>query len=935
RQAGIHFTPKQLFQHQTVQGLAVVARVGEQGGVQIDQGPVTGQALLLPIQQWFFEQDIPDRHHWNQSLLLTPGQRLEASVLEQALQALVAHHDALRLGFAQQDDGRWEAAYRTAGPAAPLLWQVELEGEQALPGLCENAQASLDLAQGPLLRAVLANLPDGSQRLLLAVHHLVVDGVSWRILLQDLQTAHGQLSTGQAVALAAKTSAGKAWAERIQGYANGDAQAELSLWREQLAGASSLLPCDNAQGSLQNRHAERAQTRLGADLTRKLLQQAPTAYRTQVNDLLLTALARVIARWTADEQVHIQLEGHGREDLFEDVDLTRTVGWFTSLYPVKLTVRPSVAESIKRVKEQLRTIPNKGIGFGALRYLGSEETRQALAQLPVPRITFNYLGQFDGSFAPASGAGETSALFTPAPESSGANQSPRAELGNWLSINGQVYNGELNLGWTFSRDMFAPATIQRLADDYAAELTALVAHCVDEQAQGVTPSDFPLAALDQAQLDSLSVPAGEIEDIYPLSPMQQGMLFHALYERQAGHYINQMRVDVEGLDSQRFHQAWQQAVARHDVLRASFVTRFEQPLQVIRRAVRLPFVHEDWSSQPDLAQRLDAWAIADRQAGFDLHDDPLLRIAIIRTGPDTHHVIYTSHHILMDGWSNSQLLGEVLQRYAGQAPAQTAGKYREHIQWLDRQDRQASEAFWRQQLQPVEHPTRLANALRNGNAVTTPGQGDHYHVLDATRTLALSEFARQQRVTVNTLVQAAWLLLLQRYTGQDCVTFGATVSGRPADLEGVEQQLGLFINTLPVIASPRAEQSVAAWIDQVQQLNLALREHEHTPLYDIQRWAGGAAEGLFDTLLVFENYPVSEALQKGAPAGLVFAQVKNQEQTNYPMTLALGLGATLSMHFSYARAQFDDANVRQIAVHFDHLLAGLIADGQRCVGAVP
>ncbi|WP_277965037.1 amino acid adenylation domain-containing protein, partial [Pseudomonas sp. RIT-To-2] len=215
------------------------------------------------------------------------------------------------------------------------------------------------------------------------------------------------------------------------------------------------------------------------------------------------------------------------------------------------------------------------------------------------------------------------------------------------------------------------------------------------------------------------------------------------------------------------------------------------------------------------------------------------------------------------------------------------------------------------------------------------GHGDHYQVLDAAPTQALADFARQQRVTVNTLVQAAWLLLLQRYTGQACVTFGATVSGRPAELAGVEQQLGLFINTLPVIASPRAEQPVGDWLEQVQQLNLALREHEHTPLYEIQRWAGGAAEGLFDTLLVFENYPVSEALQQGAPAGLVFSGAQNQEQTNYPLTLAVGLGATLSVHYSYDCAHFTAASVQQLAGQFGRLLAALVEDARAPVGELP
>ena len=924
RQAGIHFSPKQLFQHQTVQGLATVATRGELAR-QIDQGPVTGPALLLPIHQYFFDAPIPQRHYWNQALLLTPGQALQVPLLEQALHALVAQHDALRLTYTEQAGGGWSATYSAADTAQPLLWLAQPADEPALQAVCEQAQRSLDLSDGPLLRAVLATMADGSQRLLLAIHHLVVDGVSWRILLEDLQTAYTQLAAGQALRLPAKTSSTQAWAQRLQTHA-GNLQAELAYWTGELGGTRAELPCDNPQGSLQGVHGAHAQTCLDQATTRQLLQQAPAAYRTQVNDLLLTALARVIARWTERDDVLIQLEGHGREDLFDDLDLTRTVGWFTSMFPVKLSPSASLDGSIKRIKEQLRAVPDKGLGFGALRYLGDAQAREALAALPVPRITFNYLGQFDGSFADAQGE---VAFFTPALEHAGATQCAEAPLGNWLSINGQVYGGELKLGWGYSREMFRDETIQALADDYARELTALVAHCTQAEHHGATPSDFPLAGLNQAQLDSLPIALQAVEDIYPLSPMQQGMLFHTLYEQAAGNYINQMRVEVTGLDVARFKQAWQQAVDRHEVLRASFVTAFEQPLQVIRKQVELPFDELDWREHASLPERLDNWAAADLQRGFDLQHEALLRLTVVRTAAYSYHLIYTSHHILMDGWSNSQLLGEVLQRYAGQAGTPATGRYRDYIEWLARQDKPRTAAFWQQQVQELNEPTRLAQAIRSDKALLGRGHGDHYQVLDRRATQGLSEFARQQRVTVNTLVQAAWLLLLQRYSGQACVSFGATVSGRPTDLAGVEAQLGLFINTLPLVAKPLPEQPVGQWLEQLQAQNLALREHEHSPLNEIQRWAGAGGEGLFDTLLVFENYPVSEALQQGAPAGLVFGNVDTHEQTNYPLTLAIGLGEELSVHYAYDQAQFSRHSVEQIARHFANLLHAIVQDPQR------
>ncbi|WP_407310820.1 amino acid adenylation domain-containing protein [Pseudomonas sp. nanlin1] len=923
RQAGIHFTPRDLFQHQTVQGLASVARRDD--ARPIEQAPVTGATRLLPVQQWFFQQPIASRAHWNQSVLLKPAQALDAAALERALNGLVAHHDGLRLAFTPGVD-TWAATYRPAQADADLLWQARLQGADELHALGDEAQRSLRLEQGPLLRAVLATFADGSQRLLLAIHHLVVDGVSWRILLEDLHTAYQQTLQGQLVRLPSKTSSSQVWAEQLsQAAHSGRFAAQLPYWQTQLQDAEVALACRDAAGSQLNRDLVSVRCSLSQAQTQRLLQQAPAAYRTQVNDLLLTALARVMSRHNGHADTLIQLEGHGREELFDDIDLTRTVGWFTSVFPVRLSAGEAPGAAIKAVKEQLRSIPDKGLGFGALRYLGPAETQQVLAGLPTPRITFNYLGQFDGSFSDDAEA----ALWRPAPERAGDEQDAQAPLPNWLVINGQVYNGQLNLGWSFSREVFDMAAMQALADAYVEELMGLIEHCCQAQNRGLTPSDFPLASLSQAQLDSLPVPVAAIEDVYPLSAMQQGMLFHTLYAPQPGHYLNQLQVAIDGLDVERFRAAWQAALDAHEVLRSGFVWQgLDQPLQIVWRQVRLPLQVHDWRGRSNLDEALQQLAEQQRQQGLDLVQAPLLNLQVVRVDEQQHQLIFTCHHLLMDGWSNSQLLGEVLTRYGGQAVPRPLSRYCDYIAWLHGRDAAASEAFWRAQTAQLAAPTLLAQAL----PAECPGNGfgNHYLRLEPGQTLALGEFARQQRVTVNTLVQAAWLLVLQRYTGQPSVAFGATVAGRPAELRGAEQQIGLFINTLPVIAEPSPQLRVSQWLQQVQGKNLVVREHEHSALFEIQRWAGVAA--LFDTLLVFENYPVAQALQQAAPPGLSFGPVHSHELTNYPLTLAVGLGERLTVHYSYAREHFDEVAIQALSEHFQQLLLALAAQPEACLG---
>jgi len=921
RQAGIRFTPRDLFEHQTVQGLASVAQVGEALS-QADQGPVTGELRLLPIQQMFFDTPIPERHHWNQSVLLVPSRVLDPAALEQALQALVSHHDALRLSFVEGAAG-WTAQHRGLENTRALLWQAAAQSEAHCLEIYQRAQASLDLSQGPLLRGVLLDHPDGLQRLLVVVHHLVVDGVSWRILFEDLQAAYDAASSAQPLRLPAKTSAFKDWSERLHTLAaDGGLHAEVAYWHAQLNPAHQHLPGRGEVPVALMREAVTVSTTLDVHTTRQLLQQAPAAYRTQINELLLTALSRVICRWTGQPSMGLMLEGHGREDLFDDLDLTRTVGWYTNKFPVSLTPGTTLQASIKTIKEQLRAVPNKGIGFGALRYLGSPQDRQRLGTRPLPCITFNYLGQFDGSFDQDQGA-----LFSPSTEASGSERSDDAPLSNWLTLNGQVYGGVLSVGWTFSRAMFDAAAIEHLAQDYARELQAVVEHCVTPGNGGLTPADFPLARLTQAQLDHLPLSASNVLDIYPLSPMQQGMLYHSLEAGEGDLYINQTCVPVQGLEVQRFAAAWDQVQQCHDILRTGFWTASElaEPLQIVSKQAPSAVRIVDWRQREVGPDDLADLISADCREGFDMLQAPLMRVTLVWLDDARCHLIWTRHHILMDGWSSSRLLGEVFNAYNGQATAKQS-RYQDYIAWLQRQGNSALEGFWRGQLSGLNGSTELAGNVFPRPQTQPGGHDALYLKWDETRTRRLRERAQHWRVTPNTLIQAAWLLLLQRYTGQETVCFGATVAGRPASLPQADEILGLFINTLPIVQTPRPDQPLGEWLAQLQAFNLDARDYEHASLADIQRWAGQSGRAMFDSIIVFENYPVDDRLQEMRQGALQFGEATGRDVTNYAMDLAVNLTETLGIEFLYLRNRFSQEAVARIRGSFEALLEAMLDD---------
>ncbi len=588
--AGLPLTPRHLFQHQTIARLAAV--VGSVATVQAQQEVVLGPMPLIAIHHWFFQQPLPQPQHWNQALLIQIRQPLVPALLRDAVQALLLQHDALRLRAQHRPEG-WQLLHAAPDDRVPFTL-VDLTGiadtqqGAALEAATAALQTSLDLVNGPALRVALFDLGASQPaRLLLVIHHLAVDLVSWPLLLEDLQTACQQLSQGQPVRLPPKTTSYQQWALRLSEYAQSpEVYSQLDFWLAQSWQEARPLPLDIPEEYAINTEAS-ARTvvvALSPEETQALLSEVPQAYHTHINEVLLTALVQAFARWTGTPSLLLHLEGHGREDLFEEVDLSRTVGWFTSLVPLVLSLdgNPGPGAALKYIKESLRRVPQGGISFGLLRYLSQEETiKERLAVLPQPQVSFNYAGRSVGELAEGG-------FFASTVESPGATHSPQGQRPHVLEINSRIEEGQLYLGWTYSQNLHRRSTIEELAHGYLAALQALIRHCQSPEAGGYTPSDFPEARLSQARLDTLVATLAEARDglevkkpnleaIYPLSPMQEGLLFHSLYASRSEAYFEQFAYTLHGdLDVQAFKHTWQQVVTYHPILRTLFLwERFE------------------------------------------------------------------------------------------------------------------------------------------------------------------------------------------------------------------------------------------------------------------------------------------------------------------------------------------------------------------------
>jgi non-ribosomal peptide synthase protein (TIGR01720 family) len=536
RQAGLELTPRQVFQHKTIAELAEV--VGRGSASRAEQGQVEGAVALTPIQQWFFEAEVKERGHWNQAVMLEVSEAVAGGVLKQAVGEVVRHHDALRLRY-REEEGEWKQYHATAEESVPFM-ELDLRGlageeaqQRALVEVVRATHTSLDLSAGPMLRVMLMRLGgDLGSRMLVVIHHLVMDGVSWRILLEDLQQAYEQLVAGEEVRLPAKSSSFKQWAEQLVRYAESEqARAAAEYWVDERWEQEDWgrLPVDEAGGENRGEQARAVTVGLSRSETQELLQEVPEVYHTEINDVLLTALAEVLTEWSGEKQVVVQLEGHGREELFEEVEVSRTVGWFTTLYPVLLEVggggRVGILEAgdaaagreLKSIKEQLRRVPDKGIGYGVMRYLSSdEELRERLKRAGRgAQVKFNYLGQFDqlvGESSASRAAGvEERKMFAVAAEPSGAQVNMKNERRVEIEINAMVVGGRLQVGWTYSEARYRRETIEAVADAYLSALRELIRHCLSVGAGGYTPSDFADFKWDQSDLDDIAAVIAKAE----------------------------------------------------------------------------------------------------------------------------------------------------------------------------------------------------------------------------------------------------------------------------------------------------------------------------------------------------------------------------------------------------------------------------------------
>ena len=938
-QAGLHFSVKDLFASQTIEGLALKVKSGAQ--VVAPQTPVVGELALLPIQRRFFNDPI-DLHHFNQSVLLTTPVGFDAggddSILPRFVSELYQRHDALRMQFTEHQ-GKWVGTHMPLTDdmvKAAVVVKAWPDSEfTGLEAYASEVQRSLNLERGELFRAVYIypeGATDKSGRLLLVIHHLVVDGVSWRILLQDFETLYNQWQNQQALSLAAKTSSYQQWGQFLADYAHSETLAlEQQYWLDGFKVPVTPLAdlAVNTGAGVLSSGLETLSFNLDKQLTTELVSQCNQSYRSQINELLLAGLLLAVNRFGGERAIRLDLEGHGREMLDDSLDLSQTVGWFTSLYPLTLSLGvdsdgDDLPGLINGVKDAYRAIPNKGIGFGVLQ---QSDAFAALADAPDSELLFNYLGQFDQVV-------NAQTAFAAAPEGKGEGESPNRKLTHPLSLNGMVAAGQLGFNLTFDCSRYHREAMQQLMDAFAGALADIVAHCLATEQGAYSPSDFALANVNNEQLALWGVDINRgIEDLYPATGMQQGLLFHSLLE--SGSYTTQTLLRFKALNIDNFKSAWQQVVQRHSIFRTAFVG-LEQANghQLVYQTAQLPWLHEDLTGLPATEQlaHIELLRQQDQLNHLDPLQAPLMRMMLVDLGDDEVELIWSVHHALLDGWCLPLVFGEVTECYRAlqndqqsdqqndeQAQLGAVLPYRDYAAWLATQDQTAAKDFWTAQLADITAPTPLPLAGK----LQGDGVNELSMTFSASDTATLVSAAQTAHTTVNVMLQAAWALLLSRYGNEQQVVFGAVTSGRPANLPGADKMVGLFINSLPVVLTVDENTALTDYLQTVHQQLIERESYSYLPLSDVQRLSPLPLP-LFDSLLVFENYPINEAIgAQTQNAGLEVQGIRSFDGTNYGLSISAHLTDKLVIGLKGQQALLSHGALSQLAAHLKTLLVGM------------
>ena len=929
RNEGFTAQVSELMQCSTLRDMASIL-VSCNEGPSISQEPVVGAITPGAIQHRFLSWHLPHPGRFTQSMVLRAQRPVDATLLQQALQALAVHHDMLRAIVSQDTIVIRPATDERLFAFEEMKLRDGDDVSETIAGTMLREGELVDLEHGPILRAVLLHAVDGD-RLLMVCHHIACDGVSWRIMTDDLHTAMTQLEHGEAVVLPRKTHSFGYWTESVSRYRDSYLLSqEKPYWQsvQQQMETMELTPSGSKQ-------TQQLTVSMEGEQLNQLLTTSSKAYNTEINDLLVTVLCQSYHRLTGSTELTLQMEGHGREPLHEAVVTDRTVGWFTSVYPIVIqAISGDIRSDVRHVKEQLRTVPNKGIGYGILQYIASQKGDAALRTDLTPLMGFNYLGEADSGKGSALLTADGALFLSDSPRS-GQLEVPIPSV----DINCGVVDGCFVARFEYDAGRWTDEEAQRLADGFVDCLAQVAGHTAQVTVTEPTASDYGATGWTEKQFQDIVshfAARGEtLQRVYPLSPMQEGILITYLSDRDTTAYRLLFRLSMAKLPTEtELRNTLDYIAEKHEVLRTAILyDGVPQPCQaIVSRQLELEML--DLTSESDIDAAAARIHQEQLQRPLSLTDDSLFRIVCMKTGDDSCQLLVFMHHIITDGWSTQVIFHDFLIKMEAEADGRQLkvidhhqGGYEKFIRQLLRRDRKAGLDYWKNLLAGYDSRAAIPSYGKPVEAKVKPLVR---HTFDKALTASLRQLAAKTGVTLNTVLELGWGLMLQSFCRTDDAVFLRVVSGRNSGENDNSQLLGLFINSVPVRVRTASTDTVRQSLKILQEQAAQSASNDFCPLSDIQQQSG-LGSSLYQSILAFENYPLSDTLSTaGRQWAIKPVQIEEEAFGELSLTINPEVDGTLQFTFIYDTSLYGEQQMRQIAETYETIVSNMAAmpDGQ-------
>ncbi|MET1177067.1 amino acid adenylation domain-containing protein [Peribacillus simplex] len=908
KEKDLFITPKDLFECQTVRELGNVVNELEQK--QVVQETVSGYVPLTPIQSWFFNENHENIHHWNQSVVLMKDNALTSEHYKKIIMKLIDQHDVLRTLFEKHGDsyiGNISNADTVYGFHEYHVSSFKDEKSlKEINELEENAQQSLNIHNGPLMRFLLFR-DQREVRVFWVIHHLVVDGVSWRVLLEHFERCYQQIKNDQEPSLPLKTTSYKQWSEKLNEYKNTDLPEEtVQYWEKEMNVPVSPLTEDLGETcDFENMYkivVDEAQTQ-------NLIKNTLRKHKTTIDEILLSVIAHALSNRMGIDEFWLDLEGHGREDIEGDIDLSRTVGWFTSIYPVRIKGMATLGSTLRNTKNILRNVPNKGFDFGILKYISNRNHNY-----PDSLVSYNYLGQFNNTGDMA--------------QTNSSNIDSNYKFPYKLNFVASIVNNRLMLNIIGDSNN---ENFRMICKEVEVHLNKILSGSADLY-DSIVETDFEAEKIvDGSTITHFINKFNNIEEIYPVTSLQEGMLFHSEVT-QSPEYISQLSIDLVGdLDLAKLEEAWNETCRKYDVLRSVFRrNQLGDRYQIILNDIYYVFNHVDLTmfSEDESASKIDNLLEHSKNRQTDLENGPLMNITLIQLSDHRYKFIWTHHHALIDGWSLQIVINHFLDNYRN--PSNTTkdsdehkNAYKQVMNHVRNINKQEEAAFWNKELRDFEQVKALVSNKADKVAFTSDKVIEYSVPKEFTERLI--ELSKRHRKTINTVVQGVWGIVLSYLSESDSVCYGVTSSGRNLSIPHIESAVGLLINTLPFSLKIDWDVDLQSYLTAIQNKQLQMREYEFSSLTDIKKYAEIPWDKeLFQHIFVFENYPSTELAEDSQ---IMIEDSVGSESTNFDLTFSAAVVQS-KLHYKiiYKESKFDEIEILRFMDSMQEIFLKLTED---------